>query len=313
MKRLLPTLFLTLILFVPSANAMSWDAAIKAVEAKSERYFDIADSMNARYLGTAFNEIGVPRHRCSILGRMLNKQEVSAHLDVPEYEQPKTGQEYLEEGQSLANWAYQARKLKDLPMSRRIRIWNSECVGHMDIPVSARIEEKTHEAFYDVRDGALHVFGPVTEGYHDRLVVALNAHPEIKVVALGSEGGNVREALLAGVEIRKRGLETTLRNPCYSACPLVFLGGVERQIWSPYPDLGFHKISGKDGIAVPLGSKIYQVVFDYIRAMGADPDLTLAFMQSAEPKEMHMPQLQYLCRANVATWIQRACSAEEYR
>ncbi|WP_321345522.1 hypothetical protein [Breoghania sp.] len=304
-------------LFLPflsaTAYAMSWDEAIKAVEAKSERYFEIADSMNAGFLGSALNEVGVSRHRCSILGRMLNKQAISAHLDVPEYKQPSSGQEFLVEGQSLANWAYQARYIKALPISRRVRIWNSECVGHLKIPTSARIQEKTKEAFYDVEGDTLHIFGPITEGYHDRLTAALDAYPEIKFVALGSDGGDVREALLAGVEIRQRGLDTLLQNPCYSACPLVFLGGVERQIWSPYPDLGFHKVYGRGGLTVPLESSIYKLIYEYIDAMGADPKLTLAFMLSAEPKEMHMPTLTYLCRANVATWIQRACTSEEFR
>lgn len=299
---------------VPSAvMSMSWDAAIEAVEAKSKRYFDIAQSMNAGFLGTAFNEIGVPRHRCSILGRMLKMQKFSAHLDVPEYEKPVTGQQFLEESQSLENWAYHARKLKELPKSRKIRVWNSECAGRMGIPVSVRIEEAVSQAFYDVRNGSLHVFGPVTKGYHSRLVKALNSHPKIKEIALGSDGGNVREALLAGAEIRKRGLNTTLWNPCYSACPLVFLGGVERTIWSPYPELGFHKISDGNGNPVPLASDVYQVVYQYVRAMGADPDLTLAFMLSAEPSDMHSPKLMDLCRANVADWIQRACHADEYR
>jgi len=50
--------------------------------------------------------------------------------------------------------------------------------------------------------------------------------------------------------------QTTLFADGCSACPLIFLGGVECTIWSPYPRLGFHQVSGgsERGMAMSVRS-----------------------------------------------------------
>ena len=55
-------------------------------------------------------------------------------------------------------------------------------------------------------------------------------NPEVKIVGLGSPGGAVVEAIRAGYLIRARGLETTQIADCFSACPIVFLGGSRRTV-----------------------------------------------------------------------------------
>ncbi|CTQ47355.1 hypothetical protein [Roseibium aggregatum] len=312
MKRLFLVSFLSLIVLSPAKADMSWQQAIEAVQAKSDRYYKKGHAMGETWLGTAYNEIGAKEHTCSILGRMLDKKQESEHLDVPTVAEPKTGRDYLMEGQSLSNWAVAAEYLVSLSKAQRIRTWNADCAGRMGIPASARIEDNGKTEFYDVRRNVLHVLGPVTKGYSNRLKAALDANPKVDTVALGSDGGNVIEALKAGQEIRRRGLETTLWNGCYSACPLVFLGGTRRVMWSPYEDLGFHKIYEGENSAIPLDDKLYALVYAYIKAMGADPEAVLAFMWSAEPKEMFVAKHDQLCASAVTTWIQRSCSAEDY-
>jgi hypothetical protein len=129
------------------------------------------------------------------------------------------------------------------------------------------------------------------------------------VVALGSPGGSVSEALAAGAEIRRRGLETTLWGNCYSACPLVFLAGTKRTIWSPYPELGFHKIA-LNGKPIPNEDLTYDVVMAYASKMGANAAVVFHFMTSAEPSEIFSPTMDELCGAKIAMWVQRKCSAE---
>ncbi|QDG77689.1 hypothetical protein [Labrenzia sp. PHM005] len=310
--RLLISVFAILFSISSAFAEMSWRDAISAVEAKSERYFNIADSIDSEYLGTGYNEVNANEHRCSILGRMLKKKKVSAHLDVPAVEEPKTGHDFRVEGQSLENWATAAKYLITLSKPQKVRLWNTDCAGKLGIPASARIKDVYANEFYDIRDGVLHVLGPVTKGYADRLNKAVNENPGIKTVALGSDGGNVLEALKAGINIRARGLETTLWNGCYSACPLVFLGGVSRVMWSPYEDVGFHKVH-TDFEPVPLDDSIYSLIFGYIKEMGADPEAVISFMWSAEPKDIFVAKHEQLCAAAVTTWIQRVCSADEYR
>lgn len=313
MKRFILSLILSLFLLSSADAEVSWPEAIAAVEAKSKRFFDIANGIDNEYLGTAYNEIDVDKHRCSILGRMLEKKKETAHLDIPAVVEPKTGHEYRVEGQSLENWATAAKYLTTLKKAQKIRIWNSDCAGKLGIPASSWIDDAYTNEFYNVQNGILHVLGPLTNGYSSRLKKALNENPGIKTVALGSEGGNVLEALKAGVEIRRRRLETTLWNGCYSACPLVFLGGVSRVMWSPYEELGFHKIYTGDFDPIPLDDDIYKLVYRYIKDMGADPEAVVSFMWRAEPEEIFIAKHLELCAAGVTTWVQRTCSAEDYR
>ena len=70
----------------------------------------------------------------------------------------------------------------------------------------------------------------------------------------GSGGGYIDEAMKAGAYIRRKELGTTLYINCDSACPLVFMAGVERLNWSPYPKLGFHQIYTPDGQAARLAA-----------------------------------------------------------
>jgi hypothetical protein len=91
---------------------------------------------------------------------------------------------------------------------------------------------------------------------------------------------------------------------------LIFLGGVERQIWSPYPSLGFHQAS-IEGKAVDVDSEVYQLIHRYSVDMNVDPNFVLLAMMKATPREMFEPELAALCEANVATWVQRLCFGGE--
>jgi len=295
---------------------VDWDEEAKRVESLMEEMTRKADSLQADlWLGTRYNEWHIPVHTCSILGRMLGMSEQVTHLvpalpDDDADESEFRGEEFRLAAHSLYNWLHTLELLRGMSEARRVREWNLDCAGELGIPATASIAESTEEAFFLVsEDGRrLDVIGAVTEGYHARLVAALDANPMVTAVALGSGGGLVIEAMRAGAEIRRRGLSTTLWNNCYSACPLVFLGGDSREIWSPYPQLGFHQIRDSAG-SVPLTAPIYRRVAEYAKAMGVDDRALLRLLASAPPEDMASADPKVLCQARIATWIQRWCSA----
>ena len=143
--------------------------------------------------------------------------------------------------------------------------------------------------FYQVQnDGnVLQILGEIEAGFAQKLRKAIAENPSVKTVSLGSAGGSVYEALEAGRFIRKSGLSTTLWNNCYSACPLVFAGGKDRTIWSPYPSLGFHKVYAKTG-AVPVTSQVYRDIQIYLLDMGIAPGFFIGNMIKAEPEEIYL-------------------------
>jgi hypothetical protein len=297
------------ILAISPSAAVTWREAIAVVKSNSKAMSEKADAMGYPIsLGTAINGYRVPEHYCAILGRMLGKAGAIKHL---EFEPPKVssdGYEFRLEALSLDNWVAVAENVLRLSEPQRVKIWDLDCVGHLDVPVSEYIGSATSGTFYAVvNDGyVLRIIGDVEVGFADKVAAALSENPSVEVVALGSAGGIVSEALKAGIEIRTRRLKTTLWNNCYSACPLVFLAGVDRMIWSPYPELGFHQISVGQR-AIPEDDPLYSVVRDYAASMGADGDEVLRQMLAAAPSSMNVPELQLLCDAKIALWVQRAC------
>ncbi|CAM3201107.1 hypothetical protein PANO111632_07710 [Paracoccus nototheniae] len=297
------------------ARAASWAEAIAAVEAQEEKLWQLAHrrGQEGRHIGTLYNEFHANEHSCSILGRMLGKAdfivelEQSTQIDISTTDGHATGVA----AHSLGNWAASARRLLDLDEPRRIREWNLDCVGEFGIPGTAWIGENGAPTFFDIDGTTLKVIGNVEEGFSQRLIAVIEENPHITHVALGSAGGSVHEAIMAGVFIRQRNLETLLWNNCFSACTIVFAGGVKRQIWSPYPDLAFHQVS-IGGVAVPSDDPVYDRLGSYARLMGIHPKPFLALFRSAPPSDFTRPKSDLLCAANIATWVQRACDAKDY-
>ena len=288
--------------------AMNWDQAIENVEKNMDMLLDKARELDAPFLGSMYVTIDAQEHHCAILGRMVGRSSYIVHLEEPLPTNSEDGTEYLIAHQSLSNWVTIARGLRSETQASRIRLWNLDCVGNLNIPVTAYVEDGWNSMFYELRnDGAtLRVLGDIKPGFFEEFKKALDENPSVRFVALGSHGGSIRDAMLAGFEIRKRGLGTTLWNNCYSACPFVFMGGTERIIYMPFPDVGFHQIS-INGNAVPLNDEYYGLMSRYISTMGLDHNYIMRFVISAEPHEMHIADYEKLCDARFITWAQRIC------
>lgn len=310
LSRFLIIAFLWTVVINPgSALAASWEKTIISVEKKADLYFEKGRILGGLPLGSAHGSYRMDEHQCVILGYMLNKRGAIEHLDKPTKQALVTGDDYILEATSLDNWVHMARHLNDKEDDFKIKLWNRECVGKMGISVSSSIPEASLDAFYQLNDDGetLIILGNVTRGYHERLLAALEANKGVKEVALGSDGGSVVDALKSGVEIRKRRLSTVLYGDCLSACPLVFFGGTKRIVWSPHAKLGFHKIYTSDGLAIPKDDKLYELLRNYLRAMGIDQFTVMKYIFSAEPDEMFFPNVMNYCDGNVVTWAQRVC------
>ncbi|MCE7027048.1 hypothetical protein [Jiella avicenniae] len=286
-----------------------WKAEIAKAQEEADRLWDVMRAKGTFALGTAVNEVDVDIHTCHILSIMLGKNHLTpllvAPLDPP---QPDDEPGFAEgvEGNSRSNWANLAKTFLGESQVERVRAWNLDCVGKFGITGRDFIREENGRALVAVDGDAIRVLGNVEPGFFEELKAAVEANPAVTRVVLGSAGGGVGDAVEAGRYIRARGLDTELYNDCRSACSLVFLGGVERRIWSPYPQLGFHRISS-DGVAIPDYSEIYDLVRAYADDLGADGSAVVAFMKTAGVREMHHPEMDELCAANVATAVQRVC------
>ncbi|NCT87033.1 hypothetical protein GXB84_06775 [Stenotrophomonas acidaminiphila] len=272
------------------------------------------------HAGTAFNEIHIPEHKCFVLGHLLGKADLVKPLGInyePDYDTQTTenASDLRIMAVSLDNFASVAKHILSMSHDERVVTWNLDCAGQLDLP-KVYIQQEGQSSFYVVTNEgrALKVLGDIEEGFAQKIRDAIEANPTVEVVALGSGGGYVHEAMAAGAYIRSKGLDTTLFNNCYSACPLVFMAGVERQNWSPYPKLGFHQIYTSDGQAIPLDSEPYRQIFGYLMRMGIEPRYVLQKMWSAPPEGMTNVDGEDddLCRASITTWIQRGCSNRDY-
>ncbi|MBL1436007.1 MAG: hypothetical protein COB08_007390 [Rhodobacteraceae bacterium] len=214
---------------------------------------------------------------------------------------------------SLSNWAYVASRLVEASELDKKYVWNLNCVGEQGIPLTAYLEVERPAGGFQVSGTDLLILGDFEAGFYEELRDTLKANPNIQRVVLGSGGGSVSDAMQSGILIREKGLATTLSDNCFSACPLVFIGGIQRTIWSPYPNLGFHQIYTGEGQAIPFDNQVYILVWGYVDAMGADANFVLNQMLGASPSEMNEPSLDLLCERNVATWVQRICFGPSFR
>lgn len=311
LRALVRSLLLAACLLASPANAqVSWETAIEAVREKGYKYYDYALSLGSGHPGSALHGIGHDRHICAIVGRMLglvDEIRQAETFDDPPLSPDADAFMLMQHSLFLDAWVAAAERAVSMSDSQKKSLWNLECVGKHGIPMAAFLSEPGLSADFSVRDNTLLVYGDIDSGFHDRFVSALNANPGVSWVALGSAGGSVADALLAGVEIRRRGLGTTLHGPCFSACPLVFVGGKDRIIWmGPGPHLGFHQVYTSSG-AVSLSDEVYGKIALYLEAMGVDAQVVLHWMASSGPDEIYEPDIGALCRPGIATWVQRMC------
>lgn len=288
------------------AHAKSWEQAIQDVEALQEKYIqEIQRRTGERpslWQGAMNDARDAHKHLCAILGRRHGFASFIAHLEPPQPSFSAPTHELELNLPSLSNWLSAARTYGDMKPFRRAKYWNIECVGNMGIP-NGLWQDIPKEVWFQVSGDHLLIYGDIISGFFDRLVGALHQNPHITTISMGSGGGNVQEALRAGRFIREKGLNTQLYGSCMSACPLVFMGGINRSIFRDSERFGFHKAS-INGDPVLNSSKIYREIWSYVTQMGGNGDAFLMAMQSAEPYEMKYYPAWIECGMGLGTWYQ---------
>lgn len=298
-------------------------ARLPKLKAMSEENRRVALTVDDEtWIGTIYNEIGANEHACFILGELLDRRKEARPTKIefnPDYSvlTPDNANELRIMSNSIDNFVGAAEYILEKSRDERILEWNLDCVGQLGIAKSAFIEQKGKSTFYVVKNEGhvLQVLGDIEEGYAQKIIDAIKANPSVKTVALGSGGGYVYEAMQAGNFIRAKGLETVLWNGCYSACPLVFMGGVHRENWSPYPVLGFHQVYSDKGVAAPKDDQVYKDIFQYLVSKDIDPKYVIFKMWSAPPSDMALVEAgdEEPCKANVFTWVQRGCTSPSWK
>lgn len=293
------------------ASSMDWDREIERTKRASSDYYEYVRERDGSspHVGSMYSGYHFERHQCAIIGRMLGMDDVVSELEritYPPMDETSDTQDLLVFSVSLENWVAAAEGALKMDESRRRSVWNLDCVGSHGISKNYFIENAMPEAQFEIKDGTLYIYGDIDHGFYLRFKVALTSGEPITRVALGSGGGSVIDALMTGREIRTRGLDTTIYGNCFSACPLVFMGGEARLLWASPSRLGFHQVSS-DGKPVPLDDDIYSLISQYVNAMGVDTSLALTWMKSAPLEDMYEPSPLDLCISGVATWIQRVC------
>jgi len=298
--------------------AAQLSVAINRDEALSISFRKFADSIDdERSIGTAFNEIGAQESSCFSLGLLLEHRSDVATLRPSENADlqsrtPENARALRESAQELDNFVLAAKAALRMSHDERAQTWNADCVGQLKIPLTSR--ESVNSISYTLQsDGTvLRVLGDIEAGFADHLIEAIQTNPRVKTIALGGSGNAVDEAMRAGRYIRQRRLDTTLWNGCFAACPFVFMGGISRMIWSPYPEIGFHQFIDSSGATLRSGSPTYSSIVDYVDSMGIDRRLIMHAIQDAAPTSMTIidGHEDFLCQARLATWVQRGCSGQ---
>jgi len=287
-------------------------AAAKMHREKATTLGRVALEQKAPHTGTAFNEMGLEEFFCASLAMLLGKDQIFlrlGRLDDFVLTQQMTEDKLHDLAFSVLfhdNWAIAAEKALSLSERDRIELWNLQCVNHHEIGREHYMPRLGKEATFRVDGDQLRILGDINRGFYESFRSTLDNHKQVRTVALGSGGGSVQDAMLSGLLIRQRRLDTVLFADCYSACPLIFLGGLERSVWSPYPRLGFHQVS-VDGRPLSPEHEVYNVIARYAERMGANSAFLLELMHKSGPFDMTYPPVWELCGPKFTTWVQRGC------
>lgn len=126
---------------------------------------------------------------------------------------------------------------------------------------------------------------------------ALDANPTIRTVVTAGPGGRANAAYQIYELIRARRLDTRATRTCYSACTVMFLGGVQRSLGSA-GRLGFHRTSfpGMDDAQLAEGNR-YLRDFLIFRA-GIEASFVRKVMDTP-PESIWVPTPEELLKAGV--------------
>lgn len=186
--------------------------------------------------------------------------------------------------------------MRTLLKQRALALWMiAVFVQSVAIAAEIGVDIKTPGSF------TITVRGEIRAG--DDLVFARLLKREGKLwVDLDSPGGDVDAALAIGRLVRKREGSVNVNGKCYSACVLIFAGGVTRLdltgLFSgaedPESKVGVHRLYFSElspGLTQAQVKADYDAkltkIRNYLREMDVAPEF-VSYMQSIEPEQMHL-------------------------
>lgn len=137
--------------------------------------------------------------------------------------------------------------------------------------------------------------GDITEGDADRVIRLLqDTRPAPEWLVLQSPGGVVSDALQIGRFIRETGIHTRMLagEYCYSACPYILMGGVERDV-DEAAQVGVHQHYFGESTILPASFAVEDIqagqgeVMLYLDEMGIDP-LIMVPALTTPPDEIYV-------------------------
>ena len=307
---------------MPHETRRIWLAALGQANVQMFKYIE---ARSTTYLIEDPYDLHADWHICQILAQHFGYDEISRSLTAfpdPDYHSGFDNAHIYNESAliiSMRNWIIEVKRFVALKEWERLATWNLDCVGASNfsniIPEEARINyTPPKNEWFKVDGNVLIVRTPILEGFFGEFINTLDLNPQIHYVGLGSGGGQIVEAIEAGLEIRRRGLSTVLYNNCLSACTIIFAGGVGRLVFNDDLELRVHQLThGKE--RPPLTDLVYELIYRYMSLMGIDPDHYISRMVSSSSSETTPIHQAGICFAELANYVYGQCfgqSLSEY-
>jgi len=300
-------------------HSPAWAGGIDAVrdrireyEVLSKRYEADALKLGASpSLLSKYNYIDAKEQYCGVLADLLDvgpEAVADAVHSAPESNSTDPDQ-YILYALSLRSYLASAVSLlRENEFSWRYG-WNLNCAGVYSSQRTFLITDQPPFSLSISEDRTtLRFYGFVRDGLYDAIAKRLAIHQSIKRLELNSSGGSGIDGMKIGRLLRKRGILTSITGNCYSACTLIFLGGIQRIVPAPYWSLGFHRAS-EDGYPLSDKDGFYEKLRNYANEMTGSGDYVLEKGFSQIELNFYRPSRKDLCWRNIATVVEGVCEA----
>jgi hypothetical protein len=179
-----------------------------------------------------------------------------------------------------------------------------------EIPLPGNLPKRLEFTLHETGDGSsvLLLNGAIEDGdaqRFDAFLASLDAAPDM--VALNSPGGRVGEAIRIGHGIRERELDTVMPPGmvCYSACPYILSGGINRVV-SDKASVGLHQHYYDQPGYMPVFFAVEDIqrgqgrTMEYLIEMGIDPSVMVHSLNTP-PDEIYILVEEELIESRIAT------------
>jgi ATP-dependent protease ClpP protease subunit len=189
-----------------------------------------------------------------------------------------------------------------LTASYGLQAWHTTLPLPQDNDFLARMDRE-HASKYELelsQDGSiLRITGSIELGITRNTEALVKENPDLELVILESDGGNIFEGRGLARIFRENALNTHVTTICASACTLAFIGGKKRSM-APGAKIGFHQYRVDADYSVIAANPAEEQQRD--RKLFADNRVSAAFLDrifQSRANEMWFPTPQEMLGAGV--------------